>query len=528
MRRLLILAALAVALAVPGTATAVAFVFTGQGWGHGVGMAQYGARGFAEHGWTHQQILAHYYPGTELGRTGKARIRVLLASGRQSLEIASEAPFRVTDASGTVELPAGTYTIDPGLALTVDGQPRRLASPARFAPGKKPLRLGRPYGGAIVVTGSGGGLMAVNDVALEKYVKGVIAGEMPAEWHAEALAVQAIAARTYALASRKQGGQFDVYADTRSQVYGGIGAEHPRTNAAVAATKRMVVRYEGKIAWTFFSASSGGRTAAIEDVWAGSEPIPYLVSVEDPFDAEVSPFHRWGPVSFTEAELRAKLGSKLPQGLTGLTVELNASGRAASVIATGAGGTTEIPGSTMRTALGLRSTWFTIETQGALTASAKRVVYGQAVRLQAVLGGAGSATVEAKPTGGSWQSLRTIAATESGLAAVKVKPAVTTAYRLRLPSGRGAPVTVKVQPLITLTAGRRAFKGSVEPALAGAHVAIQRRENGRWHELATGEIGDGGHFSVRVRPRSGVYRARVDATPGLAAGASRPLTVGSA
>jgi len=41
-------------------------VFTGHGWGHGVGMSQYGAYGYAQHGWTYQQILAHYYPGTTL------------------------------------------------------------------------------------------------------------------------------------------------------------------------------------------------------------------------------------------------------------------------------------------------------------------------------------------------------------------------------------------------------------------------------------------------------------------------------
>ncbi|MCC6224680.1 MAG: SpoIID/LytB domain-containing protein [Thermoleophilia bacterium] len=529
MRRLLILAAvLAAAVAVPGPAAGTTFVFTGQGWGHGVGLAQYGALGFAEHGWTHEQILAHYYPGTELARTGKARIRVLLASGRQSLELGSEAPFRVTDANGTLELPAGTYTIGAGLTLATGGQARQLVSPVRFSPGPRPLRLGRPYGGAIVVTVADGGLMAVNDVGLEKYVRGVIAREMPAEWHAEALAAQAIAARTYALASREQDGAFDVYADTRSQVYGGIEAEHPRTNAAVAATRRTVVRYQGKIAWTFFSASSGGRTAAIEDAWAGSEPVPYLVAVEDPYDAETSPFHTWGPVGFTESELRAKLGSKLPDGLTGLAVELNASGRVASVIATGAGGTTEIPGSTMRTALGLRSTWFAIEAQGALSASAQRVVFGQKVKLTANLGNTARAVVEARPAGEAWSALRDVDATAHGRIAVTVKPAVTTVYRLRLASGRGEPVTVRVEPRVTLSAGRRAFTGSVEPAVGGAIVTIQERGADAWRDVAAGEVGTDGRFAVRVRPGPGTYRARVAATAGLAAGTSAAETVGPA
>ena len=183
---------------------------------------------------------------------------------------------------------------------------------------------------------------------------------MPADWHPEALKVQAVAARTYALVSRKPKQAFDVYADTRSQVYGGIEAERRTTNAAVGATRGQVVEFKGKIAWTFFSASSGGKTAAISDVWKGSEQLPYLVSVEDPFD-DVCPYHSWGPLQFTAAELRAELGNKIPGGLESLTVERNASGRVDFVAARGGGRTTQISGSEMRSALGLRSTWFRID-----------------------------------------------------------------------------------------------------------------------------------------------------------------------
>ena len=117
---------------------------------------------------------------------------------------------------------------------------------------------------------------------------------MPSEWHMEALKVQAVAARSYALASRKDSGNFDVFADTRSQVYGGILSENSRTTAAVNATKGQIVLFQGKVAWTFFSASSGGRTASIQDVWPDAEPLPYLVSVDDPHDT-ISPYHDWGP-----------------------------------------------------------------------------------------------------------------------------------------------------------------------------------------------------------------------------------------
>src|ERR671935_1968276 len=55
-------------------------VFTGHGWGHGVGMSQYGAYGYAQHGWSYRQILAHYYPGTTIGAAPVTRVRVVLTS----------------------------------------------------------------------------------------------------------------------------------------------------------------------------------------------------------------------------------------------------------------------------------------------------------------------------------------------------------------------------------------------------------------------------------------------------------------
>src|SRR6266576_3366288 len=69
------------------------FVISGRGWGHGVGMAQWGAYGYAQQGWTYDEILAHYYTGTTLGPAEVARVRVQLAAGRQRLTLGSQAPF---------------------------------------------------------------------------------------------------------------------------------------------------------------------------------------------------------------------------------------------------------------------------------------------------------------------------------------------------------------------------------------------------------------------------------------------------
>src|SRR3972149_9813979 len=111
MRRLLTLTVPAAALALSGPAAASpVFLISGAGWGHAIGMAQYGAYGFAQHGWTHDQILAHYYPGTELGPAPKSRVRVLLGSGAQPATISSDAPFWAKDAQGRAQRPAGGST----------------------------------------------------------------------------------------------------------------------------------------------------------------------------------------------------------------------------------------------------------------------------------------------------------------------------------------------------------------------------------------------------------------------------------
>ena len=78
----LTLAALAL-LSTPALAAKARFTIRGAGFGHGVGMSQYGAYGFAQHGSTYDEILGHYYSGTALGTTDPAAtVRVLIQSTR--------------------------------------------------------------------------------------------------------------------------------------------------------------------------------------------------------------------------------------------------------------------------------------------------------------------------------------------------------------------------------------------------------------------------------------------------------------
>src|SRR4029077_5084217 len=206
---------------------------SGHGWGHGLGLSQWGAYGYAKHGWTYDRILAHYYTGTTLGPAKVTTVRVLLVEGKKAT-LDSVVAWTVTDSTGRrVALPPGTLVLKPKLA--VPGKP--LTPPLTFT-SKQPLVVnGKPYRGKIRVLSDGKTLQVVDVLGLEAYLKGVVPAEMPSAWLPEALKAQAVAARSYALAGLAKGKDYDLYADTRSQVYGGLDAEVPATNDAVDATK---------------------------------------------------------------------------------------------------------------------------------------------------------------------------------------------------------------------------------------------------------------------------------------------------
>ena len=184
--------------------------------------------------------------------------------------------------------------------------------------------------------------------------RGVVAWEMPSSWHMEALKAQAVIARTYGLVSRKPSGWFDLYADTRSQVYEGLESEYARTNQAVAATRGQVVTYKGEVAQTFYSACSGGHTESVENVFGTA--IPYLVGVPDPYDY-YCPLHKW-TLRFSGPEISAKLGAYLKGRLRKVVItKTGASPRIIEAKLVGTGGTTTVSGSELAGALGGHDTW---------------------------------------------------------------------------------------------------------------------------------------------------------------------------
>jgi SpoIID/LytB domain protein len=345
------------AWATPAQAASTLYI-SGGGDGHGIGMSQYGAYGYALHGKSYRFILAHYYEGTKLGTVNPNQVvRVLLATGSSSFSGATAAGGKRLSATtsytaransdGTVTLVAGGRrigTFAAPLTITAPG-------PLTFA--------GDQYHGALVLRPDGaGGVETVDAVDLEDYVRGVVSAEMPASWSAEALKAQAVAARSYAITSDVGGSSFQVYSDTRSQMYRGVAAETSTTDAAVAATRGQVVTYDGHAVTTFFFASSGGHTENIEDVWPGATPEPWLRGVPDPYDgAGGDPYHRW-KYRLSLGVATAKLGQLVKGQLVGIQVLRHGSSpRIMTAAVIGTRGRTLATGAELQQAFGLLSTY---------------------------------------------------------------------------------------------------------------------------------------------------------------------------
>lgn len=276
------LIAMATLLGAAAPAGAGTLTITGAGDGHGVGMSQDGALGFAQHGWTYQAILAHYYRDTAIGTApSKTVVKVLVGN-------------------------------------------------------------------------------TVKRVQLEAYVRGVVSAEVSASWPMAALEAQAVASRTYALTAHAGGSRFDVYSDTRSQMYLGKAAETPNTNAAVAATAGQIVTYASKPAITYFYADSGGHTESVQYGFPGSAPEPWLVGVADPYDSK----QRW-TIHLSLAAAAKRLKGLVDGSFQGIDVTRRGSSpRIVSAYVLGSRGRTLVGGGELAERLGLNSTWAYFSVQG--------------------------------------------------------------------------------------------------------------------------------------------------------------------
>jgi len=200
------------------------------------------------------------------------------------------------------------------------------AAPAtpELTPGNEPLVLrpegnspfvvwnGKRYRGQVVVTRTDSGLMVVNRLPMDDYLRGVVPLEIGNRTAAEFAAVQAqaVAARTYAYKHLNDVRAFDMYSTVQDQVYGGVDAEKPQADTAIMTTADVVVLYAGQPITTPYHSTCGGSTAAVSEVWYEQTDQPYLRPVSDRipgsdhYYCDPSPRFSWTQ-SFDGAGLRA-------------------------------------------------------------------------------------------------------------------------------------------------------------------------------------------------------------------------------
>jgi stage II sporulation protein D len=368
MNRLALLTTLLV-FALSGSAFAASssnFTIRGAGFGHGIGLSQYGAYGYAAHGASSSGIVLHYFTGTHLGNAAGRTIRVLLQSGKGTVWVsgATRAGNHKLDSTKSYRLMRKGLAVELRTAAgkriaTMDGVVTVSSSSGSFVLGGRAINglSGGRYRGTLEVRpGTFGGLVAVNALSLDDYIKGVIVGEMPTSWPQQALEAQAIVARSYALTTDAGGAVFDQYPDTRSQMYYGMSRETPGTNQAVQSTAGQIVLYGDSVATTYYFSTSGGRTENIENSWPGTAPVAYLKSVDDPYD-NLSPRHRWRFV-WSKSVLDRKLGSFVKGKLKTVKVtKRGVSPRIVDAQVIGTRGTVDVTGPQLRSRLGLYDTW---------------------------------------------------------------------------------------------------------------------------------------------------------------------------
>jgi stage II sporulation protein D len=210
------------------------------------------------------------------------QMRVLLGrDSRVSLHLpqgaALSAPGR-----GTRSLPPGEHLfLERDGVVVMDG--RSLGRMAVLSPGQGGFGWnGRAYQGEALLVSEGGRLACVNRLGMEEYLLGVLPMEMPTSFPLPALRAQAVASRSFALAMRRSraGREYDLTADTASQVFGGSGAGTAATEQAVRSTRGEALIHAGEPVLSYFHSHSGG--VLEDDVQVWNTDLPYYRVAPDP------------------------------------------------------------------------------------------------------------------------------------------------------------------------------------------------------------------------------------------------------
>jgi SpoIID/LytB domain protein len=385
----------------PANAVPNEWIIVGSGWGHGVGLSQYGALGQALEGRSWQDILSHFYPGTNLGDSpGDKQIVVGLSQDKTAvfvrldkfsddaqLEMSIDGNPVATIGSGTViRIEANGSSVvtsggddgraeargsgkkisfrisaGSGLINTNSGTPETNALSALSSPGHR-----YKYGTLNVVYGgdNDGRVDLYTSISMrlaDEYPLGI--AEMSSSWPKAALVAQVVASRSYGLGKANSGLRGNcgchIYNNATDQVYVGYSKESDAWRDAVSsavngAGQPAVLTFGGKAITAYFASSTGGRTMSTLDAWGGN--VAWSQSVDDNWSLNArNPNARWG-VRMSQSAMAAALGLSNVQSID--VVERYNSGAAKTLVAKdSSGGSVTLSGRTFQARMKLKSTY---------------------------------------------------------------------------------------------------------------------------------------------------------------------------
>ncbi len=251
-------------------------------------------------------------------------VRVLLQSDVPTVTIRAGGPLVATRPGGTEDQQAVRLKLpDVPIVITRDatgwriGDTRLSGDILLLAPeNDEPIGIGEGiYRGNIrLVPQANARFAVVNDIDVERYLMGVLPKEILSDWTDAAHRTQAVVARTYALYEVKTAGTrrsfFDLYDDTRSQVYGGALAETPKARKAVRQTQGQVLAHETpvgpRIFKAYFHSTSGGVTLGVDDAF-NQVPVPALAAQNLGDAGRLSGRFEWDPVLVSKQELTRRM-----------------------------------------------------------------------------------------------------------------------------------------------------------------------------------------------------------------------------
>ena len=260
---------------------------------------------------------------------------------------------------------------DPACASSSGPSLRVLLGKGRAEPVDAQTFLydGRRYRGTYVVNAAGS---VISTVGVDAYLYGVVPSEMPHSWPAEALRAQAIVARTYVLGRSNPRRDYDLVTSEYDQVYVGMSAERPESNAAVDSTAGRVLRYQNGYASVSYFSCCGGHTEAAAEAWGGGSNAPYTRGVPCSHCSD-SPWYRWShDISGDRFQAFAQNGDF--GTLHSIDIgDRDPSGRTRFVILEGDAGQARVRAADFRRTLGGRDVPSLLFTSASVDASAQRV-----------------------------------------------------------------------------------------------------------------------------------------------------------